>query len=160
MEAVGLAAIAAFAGQAIEGIIKLRAFFNDVSLAPRRTADLLGDMESLENTLLDIQQLITTLERSSIEKLDTGAEFNTSILKSHLKACAEDIALWVKVTREADPRSEKGLKAFFKKVKIAADKSGFAELGRKISTHRQRIGISLSVLGRYVINFLQEYIGC
>jgi hypothetical protein len=154
MEAAGLAAsitrLAAAAGQALEGIIQLRAFFKDVSLAPRRIADLLNDLESLEKTLSNIQQLVTTLERTSTEQSRPGAGLggNTGILKAHLKACADDIVRWVKITKEADPRSEKGIKGFFKKVKIAADKSGFAELGGKISTHRQRIGMRLSVLGR------------
>jgi hypothetical protein len=120
-------------------------------LALRRTADLLNDLESLTDTLSDIQQLVTTLERTSTEKLATGATFNTSILKSHLKSCTDDVMTWVKVTKNADPRSKKSLKAFFRKVKIAADKSGFNKLGRKISGHREFIRISLSIVGRYVI---------
>jgi len=154
--ATNVPGILASAGQAIEGIVQLRAFFKDISLAPRRTGELLKDMESLIDTLADIQQLLTTLDRSSSEELDARATFNTSILKWNLKSCAEDIAIWVKVTKGADPRSEKGLKAFFKKVKIAVDKSGFEELGNKISSHRQRIGISLSILGRQVVAFIRD----
>lgn len=59
MEVVGvgtsLTGIAALTGQAIEGIIQLRAFFEDVSLAPRRTVDLLKHIESLRDTLTEIQ---------------------------------------------------------------------------------------------------------
>lgn len=152
MEVVGAAAsvtgILGFAGQAIDGIIQLRAFFRDITLAPRRTEDLLKDMESLTDTLADIQRLVATLERIPEDMLKSGAALNTAILKSHLKGCADDIATWVKVTENADPRSEKGLKAFFRKVKIATNKSGFEEFGKKLSSHQQRIGISLSVLGR------------
>jgi hypothetical protein len=160
IEAVGIAAsftgILAFAGQAIEGIIQLRAFFKDVSLAPRRTGELLNNLESLTSTLSDIQGLIERLGEKSNDKLNTGAIFNTTILRGHLKACADDIASWVKVTRNADPRTENGLRAFFRKVKIAVDKSGFEELGTKISSHQQRIGISLSILGRCVLNICVE----
>ncbi len=155
MEAVGIAAsftgILAFAGQAIEGIIQLRTFFKDVSLAPRRTGELLNNMDSLNNTLSEIQELIAALGKKSKDKLNTGATLNTSILRRHLEACADDVATWVKVTRSADPRSEKGLRTFFRKVKIAVDKSGFEELGKQIFSHQQRIGISLSILGRCVL---------
>ena len=152
MEAVGAAAsltgILGFAGQAIDGIIQLRAFFKDVSLAPRRTGELLNNIESLSDTLSDIHKLITILGAKPKKELNPEAEFNTSILQFHVKACVDDVVDWVKVTKKADPRSEKGLKAFFRKVKIAVDKSGFEEMGRKISSHQQRIGISLSILGR------------
>jgi hypothetical protein len=154
MEAVGaaasLAGILAFAGQAIDGIIQLRAFFKDVSLATRRTGELLDNIESLSDTLSDIQKLVSKIEEKSKDKPSTEAEFNTSILQLQVKACAEDVVGWVKATKKADPRSEKGLRAFFRKVKIAVDKSGFEELERKISSHQQRIGISLSILGRCV----------
>src|SRR4051812_43380300 len=100
MEAVGVAAsftgILAFTGQAIEGIIVLRAFFKDVSLAPRRTGELLENLERLSETLLDIKELIDALAEKSSEKLNAGAGFNTTILRGHLKACAEDVASWVK----------------------------------------------------------------
>jgi hypothetical protein len=152
MEAVGVAAsfagLLGFAGQAINGIVQLRAFFKDVKLAPRRTEDLLKDMDILTDTLEEIRQLVTVLDGTSEDELRSGAKVNTSILKSHLMSCAEDISKWVKVAKEADPRSEKGLRAFFRRVKIAADKGGFEELGNRLSSHQQRIGISLQVLGR------------
>jgi hypothetical protein len=151
MEAItGFTGILVFTGQSIEGIVQLRAFFKDVSLAPRRSAALLDEMENLTGTLSDIQQLVASLEDTPKETLNTGASFNTSILQSNLKSCADDVAVWVKHTRNADPREEKGIKAFFRRVKVAANTKGFEELGRKIPSHQQRIGISLSVLGRYV----------
>jgi hypothetical protein len=61
-----------------------------------------------------------------------------------------EVTDWVQVTTDSDPSSENGVWAFFKKVKVAVNKSGFEEMGRKISGHRQRLGLSLSVLGRCV----------
>ena len=57
MEAIGIAASFTgilFAGQAIEGVIQLRTFFKDVSLAPRRTAELLKDLDALTDPLSEI----------------------------------------------------------------------------------------------------------
>jgi len=61
-----------------------------------------------------------------------------------------EVTAWVQVTKDSDPSLEKGVRAFFKKVQVAVDNSGFEEMGRKISAHRQRLGLSLSVLGRCV----------
>jgi hypothetical protein len=61
-----------------------------------------------------------------------------------------EVTEWVQMTKDSDPSSEKGVRAFFKKVKVVVDNSGFEEMGRKISAHRQRLGLSLSVLGRCV----------
>jgi hypothetical protein len=152
MEVVGVVAsftgILAFTGQAIEGVLQLRRFFKDITLAPRRTGELLRDLEGLGKTLSEIEELVVTLQGCG--SMEAGAAATGQILKTHLTSCADDVTMWVGVTRRADPRSEKGLKAFFRKVKIVADKSGFEEFGRKISSHQQRLGISLSVLGRSV----------
>jgi hypothetical protein len=96
--------------------------------------------------LWEIEELMETLQGHEI--VNAGAASNSLVLKAHMSSCAGDVTLWVAMARRADPGTEKGLKAFFRKVKIAADKSGFEELGKKISNHRERVGISLSVLGR------------
>ncbi|KAH8747711.1 hypothetical protein BGZ57DRAFT_1010950 [Hyaloscypha finlandica] len=139
-----LASIGAFSGQALQGINQLHAFFKDVSLARQRTTDLLDELQFLTSTLTDIQQLVARLDQASLFATFTSI----SNLKSQLKICAMEVTAWVQVTKDLDPSLEKGIRAFFKKVKVAVDNSGFEEMGRKISAHRQRLGLSLSVLGR------------
>ena len=150
-----LASIGAFTGQALQGINQLHAFFKGVSLARQRTADLLDELQFLTSTLTDIQQLVARLEQASNDSANQQvalfATFTSiSNLKSQLETCAMEVTAWVQVTKDSDPSLEKGVRAFFKKVQVAVDNSGFEEMGRKISAHRQRLGLSLSVLGRCV----------
>jgi hypothetical protein len=149
-----LTSIGAFSGQALQGINQLHAFFKDVFLARQRTAYLLDELQFLTSTLTDIQQLVARLEQASNDSANPQAVLlttvsNVSTLKSHLKTCAMEVTAWVQVTKDSDPSSEKGVRAFFKKVKVAVDNSGFEEMRRKILGHRQRLGLSLSVLGGY-----------
>jgi ABC-type transporter Mla subunit MlaD len=154
-----LASIGAFTGQALQGIDQLRKFVKNFSLARQRTADLLDELQFLTSTLTDIQQLVARLEQVSNNSSNPQAVLSTtasniSTLKSQLMTCAMEVTAWVQVTKYSDPSSEKGVRAFFKKVKVAIDNSGFEEMGRKILAHRQRLGLSLSVLGRCVTTAL------
>ncbi len=74
MEVVGVAAsvrgILASGSGAIHGIMELCAFFKDVSLALGRTGDLLNELETLKNTLWEVQRLLATFEPEATAKLD------------------------------------------------------------------------------------------
>jgi len=148
--ASSFAGILAFVGQSLNGILKLRAFFKDISSAPRRINDLLKEMDDLRDVMTQIQQFVNLLERTPEEKLKGTHAIHTIVLKAHVQSCADDIEAWVSFTEKLDPRTEKGVRAFFRNVKVVADKTGFEEFGKKISGHEQRIGITLSVLGRLV----------
>lgn len=154
-----LASITAFTGQALQGINQLHAFFKDVSLAQQRTTDLLDELQFLTTTLEGIQQLITGLYEASNNSANPENTFSTvlphlSSLEALLETCVKDVTVWVRVTKDSDPRSEKGIRAFLKKLKVAVDKSGFEEIERKIANHKVRLGLSLSVLGMYVTNYI------
>lgn len=152
MEGVAIASsfagILSCAGQSINGIIKLKAFFSDVSSAPRRISELIRELDDLRDVMTQIEQLVEMLEQTPESKLRGTYSLNTAALRDHTKSCAKNIGDWVAFAERLDPRTEKGIRAFFKKLKVASDKRGFEEFGNKISCHQQRIGISLSVLGR------------
>jgi hypothetical protein len=152
--------IAAFTVQALQGIKQLHAFFKDVSLAQQRTTDLLNELLFLATTLRGIQQLITGLYEASNNSANPENAFSTvlphlSSLESHLETCVKDVTVWVRVAKDSDPSSEKGIRAFLKKLKVAVDKSSFKEIERKIAGHKVRLGFSLSVLGMYVTNYIE-----
>jgi len=154
MEVVGLVSsligIAAFSGQALDGIIKLRAFFKDLTGAEQTTSDLVDELESLVATLRGVKQLVANFEDFSDARVEQEAmtSLGLSSLTLNLTYCVEDITTWVGVIKNADPSSATGIRAFLKKMKVAADKRGFQEIVRKISGHRQRLGVGLSILGR------------
>ncbi|KAN0114490.1 hypothetical protein V8E51_004034 [Hyaloscypha variabilis] len=154
MEVVGLVSsligIAAFSSQALDGIIKLRAFFKDLTGAEQTTSDLVDELESLVTTLRGVKQLVANFEDFSDARVEQEAmtSLGLSSLTLNLTYCVEDITTWVGVIKNVDPSSATGIRAFLKKMKVAADKRGFQEIVRKISGHRQRLGVGLSILGR------------
>ncbi|PMD40887.1 hypothetical protein L207DRAFT_633832 [Hyaloscypha variabilis F] len=152
MEAVRItsnfAGILTIVGQSIDGILKLKAFFEDVSTAPQRFEDLLKDISDLQDVMIQIQEFVDLLGREPAEKLQGTNTPKTTILQANLTSCATDIEAWVQLTGKMNPRTETGIRGFFRKVKVAADKRGFEQFGKKISSHQQRIGLNLSVLGR------------
>ena len=155
-----LASIANFIGQALQGINQLHAFFKDISLAQQRTTDLLDELQFLTTTIKGIQQLIVGLYEASNNSANPEIIFSTvlphlSSLESHLETCVKDVTGWVRIAKDSDPSSEKGIRAFLKKLKLAVDKSSFEEIERKIASHKVRLGLSLSVLGMYVTNYIE-----
>jgi hypothetical protein len=155
-----IANIASFIGQALQGINQLHAFFKDVSLAQQRTTDLLDELQHLKTTLRSIRIFITGLYEPSNNSANPENTFSIvlphlSSLESHLETCVKDVTVWVRVTKDSDPSSEKGIRAFLKKLKVTVDKSSFEEIERKIADHKVRLGLSLSVLGMYVTNYIE-----
>ncbi|PMD34397.1 hypothetical protein L207DRAFT_570988 [Hyaloscypha variabilis F] len=154
MEVVGLVSslvgIAAFTGQALDGIIKLRSFFKDLTGAEQTTSDLVDELESFITTLTDIKQLVATSKNVSDARANPEAmtSLGISSLTTSLASCVEDVTAWVEVIKNADPSTATGIRAFLRKMKVAADKRGFQDIARKILGHRQRIGVGLSTLGR------------
>jgi len=115
---------------------------------------------SRNHTQRGILQLITGLYEASNNSANPENTFSTvlphlSSLESHIETCAKDVTAWVRVTKDSDPSSEKGIRAFLKKLKVAVDKSSFEEIERKIADHKVRVGLSLSVLGMYVTNYIE-----
>lgn len=146
--AASFAGILTLVAQSIDGILKLKTFFNNFSTAQQRFGDLLEDINELHDAMKHIQQFVDLLEREPNERLEGTYTLNTAMLQAHLTSCATDIEAWVKVTEKMNPTTETGLRLFFRKFKVAADKTGFEQFRRKICSHQQHLGISLSLLGR------------
>ncbi|KAH8891264.1 hypothetical protein GQ53DRAFT_866126 [Thozetella sp. PMI_491] len=159
MEAVGVAAslvgIVAFVGQSIDGLGKLKAFFDDVKKAKKKISALLSDIDELQDMLLRVQRLGEVFNQDAANSLPASSLPDFSALQMNVEACGEDILIWVKAAQELDLGSAIGLRAFFQRARVAAEKALFEEFGRKIASHRQRIGLSLSVLGRS-LDFLSQ----
>lgn len=147
MELVGAAAsitgILAFAGQAIQGIQKLRNIFQDCATASK----------SIDRFLRDLNTLIQCLEvKDIVAKLNNASGFvPDSLLTSleiQLEDCSKDVHLWVTKAGEAHPGFTSGTKAVFKKLLVALKKDDYYDVYREISSHRHNIMAKLSVIGR------------
>lgn len=143
--ATGIAGLISLAGQTIQGIIKLKTFFVDVSRSQKTIAEFLHDIECLNRTLEDVRSLLLKMQRQTIISNSDGS---VTTLEAYLKDCSTDIKEWIKVAEKIDPASKTGAEAFFKRFRVAVNKRGISDLGRRVTNHQQRIGTSISVLGR------------
>jgi hypothetical protein len=151
MEALGAAAsvagILSLVGQSIDGIIKLRGFVKDVKNSPKTLGTFLHNVDSFHTSLSQIQQLLNQLPE---EQPIATTQLDLQTLNWQLEACAGDIKQWLDLSRMLDLKSSSAIEAFFKKLRVAANKDGFSEFHNQIARHQRGLNISLSVLGPYV----------
>ena len=160
MEVVGavssVVGIVGFTGQAITGLLKLRQLLKDAAAAKEIVNHILETIDLLSSTLKEVERVVGIIEKLPQHQIDGRAILETGALKYQTKACAKDVTDWILVAKKLDPRSRKGIKAFLRKIKVAAGKQDLQLLGEAISSHQQRIAIGLSLLGRYVYPFLPK----
>lgn len=151
MEVIGatanIAAIVSIAGQALDGIIRLRAFFKDCASASKTIDRFLRDLNSLIQTLEDVKCIISTLGDAG----PTSFERRTILSSLHiqLEDCSKDAYDWVRIAAEQHPKLTTGSKATFKKFLVAANKDSIEGVFKEITSHRENITLKLSVIGRY-----------
>ncbi len=96
METLGAAASVAgllsLAGQAITGIIRLRAFVKDIQAAPRMVNAFLRDVDAFEGSLVQIRQLLSQLQN---QRPDLAQELGLDTLQTQLTSCSDDIEQWL-----------------------------------------------------------------
>ncbi|TPX06762.1 uncharacterized protein E0L32_002258 [Thyridium curvatum] len=143
----GFTGILGFVGQSLNGLVKLREFFVQVKRAPKKVADLLQDIEELHATLNDVRQLAGLFSDDDIPSAGAKRPDISSLL-ANVRSCTEDIVEWAQVAEDLDPGSLTGLRSFFRRAKVAAEKTLFEEFGKRITNHQHKIGLSLSILGR------------
>ncbi|KAB5584754.1 hypothetical protein GE09DRAFT_1227 [Coniochaeta sp. 2T2.1] len=151
MEAVGAAASIAgllgLVGQSIDGLVKLRRFFVFARDAPAKLKELIDDIAALRETLDQTQKVLKGLQDDYLYPTHLHKELLDELIAS-ITLCERDVSAWDKNARDSNNGTWKGVKAFFRKAKLAADKDWFDELKEKIAGHQRRVTLSLSVLGR------------
>ncbi|CZS97519.1 uncharacterized protein RCO7_00202 [Rhynchosporium graminicola] len=154
MEVIGGVAsfvgILGFTGQAVSGLLKLKALLSDAAAAKETINHVIEIIDLLNSTLKEVERVVRIIETLPQHQIDSQAILQTGALKYQTKACARDVVEWISAAKKLDPRSRKGIKAFLRMIKVAAGKESLQALGEGISSHQQRIGIGLSLLGRYV----------
>ena len=148
MEAIAaassIAGIVSLAGEALNGIIKLRGFFKDCASASKTIDRFLRDLNSLIGTLEDVKSIVVRLEGAVA--FDTKSILSS--LQIQLEDCTKDVYIWVAIASEQHPKFAVGSKATFKKFLVAANKESISDIFKEISSHRDNIALKLSIVGR------------
>lgn len=158
MEAVAaassIAGIVSLAGQALSGIVKLRAFFQNCTSASKTIERLLRDLNSLIQTLEDVREIVLKLDETAAVTFDTKSILSS--LQIQLEDCTKDVYDWVKKAEEQHPEfgsgrgGLQGSKRRFKEFFVAVNKESLTDIFREIGNHKENITLKLSVIGRYV----------
>ena len=153
MEAVAavssVVGILSFAGQALNGIVKLRGFFNEYASASKSIDRFLRDLNSLIQTLEDVKEIAVKLDDVS----GFDAKSMLASLEIQLEDCAKDVYHWVRIGGDNRPESVKGCKAVFTKFLVASSKDSMVDISRAIASHKDNINLKLSAIGRYDSKF-------
>jgi hypothetical protein len=143
MEVLGatasVAGLLSLVAQSIDGIVRLRGFVKDVKRAPATVGLFLSNVDSFQGSLYQIQELLSQIPQ--------GASLDLLSLEWQLEACFHDIKQWLQEAQQYDISSLSGVRAFFKQLRVAANKDGFSEFHSQIARHQRGLQISLSVLG-------------
>jgi hypothetical protein len=152
MEVVGgvasVVGIIGFTGQAISGLLKLRVLINDAVAAKDTIKIVLESINLLTTTLKEVDRVVRVIETDPKLQLDGPTTLQTGALKYQVMSCVKDVNKWVIAARKLDPQSRKGIKSFLRKIKVAAGKEDLQSLAQVIPSHQQRVGITISLLGR------------
>jgi hypothetical protein len=102
MEAVAaassIAGLVSLAGQALEGILKLRGFFKDCASASKTVDRFLRDLNSLIQTLEDVKSLVPRLEKVASSTFNNKTMITS--LQIQLEDCSKDVYEWVRIASE------------------------------------------------------------
>ena len=141
-----IAGIVGLVGQSIDGVIKLRNFFVDVSSASKTVELLLQDLSYLLRVLYDVEKLLCMFSAS-----DDPGESDSSVatLQVQLKDCCNDTFKWLRTAGDLrpDPDSKMRMK-WSKRLWVGVNQKSVKSIRDEIGTHKQTIGVSLSILGR------------
>ena len=148
--AASVAGLLGLVGQCLDGILKLREFFESAKRAPKTIKALMEELAALDSILEQVRTLLRSLQDRHGD-LVPAPSILLDELCGHIRACERDAGEWARVAQDLDPGSWKGLKAFFRKAKVAAGQNLFSEFQNKIGDHQRKIPLGLSVLGRLVV---------
>ncbi|KAL9637259.1 MAG: hypothetical protein Q9164_002304 [Protoblastenia rupestris] len=147
MEAVAAAAsiagIVTLVFHSIDGLIKFKELFADVSAASRTITRLLKDIDSLIQTLENVRDVLEQFEAQKKEK-------NFASLDLKVADCSRDVHVWIATARIIRPADEHGSKAWLKRFRLVVNSNAIETIREEIGRHRQALCLSLAVLGRTI----------
>ena len=136
--ASGIAGLLSLVGQAIEGIIKLRAFAKGFEESAATVNEFVDDLNSFGDSLQQVRDLL--------KKVSDSARIDVKTLRWQLQSCQSSVLSWNQLTRRRQHGLKDEAKAFFTQLGNAANIEGFVEFQSRISTHQLGLQMSLSML--------------
>ena len=150
MEAVAavasIAGIITLVGQSIDGLIRFREFFSDISSASKTVSRLLADVNSLIQILRNVGDVLHRVEARRNDQ-------NFASLDIKLEDCTKDVKIWLETAKALRPGSETGGRALMKKFRLAVKNEAVVKIREEIGRHRQALCLSLAVFGRSAMSF-------
>ncbi|KAJ3479522.1 hypothetical protein NLG97_g8299 [Lecanicillium saksenae] len=161
MEAAGLAlAVAGLAGQAISGITTLKTFFASYKAASSKVSNFNFELDCLVSSLHDIEQMVQRARREEqgvtgplptygVPQAASWSIARKSLLQDlerRMLKCIEEFKTWNAASKGLSIGVWGDVRTFARKIKIAASKDVFDEIGIRITAHRQAIGHSVTSL--------------
>ena len=143
--ASSIAGILSIAGQSIDGIVKLKQLFSDISFASKTVETFLRDINSLLHVLNDVETLLSQLDT----RIYSGAiEVSTASLQIELEDCLKDVFIWLRLAEGLRPPSDLGARVWLKKVWVAINQNSIKGIREDIGRHKQALQINLALIGR------------
>jgi hypothetical protein len=140
--------IVGFAGQAIDGILKLRRLFKDSPGASKSVARWLSDLNLLLQTLENVKDIVSKFDGLPHGPTQQGSRHILPSLRIQIDDCSTDVHAWVTKAERAHPDFSSGTKRSFKRLIEAINKEDKVEAYRMLSRHQENISTKLSLIGR------------
>lgn len=154
MEVIGslsaILGIVGIAGQALNGAIKLRGFFEDYSEASANIEKFIRGLNSLIQVISDVNSILEKLSDANSKSVP-GFEVALTSLKIQLEDCSKDLERLLILARESYPDHAlaKG-EIVLRKISVAVKRKKLQQLFPEIESHKSSISLKLSVIARYV----------
>ncbi|MCJ1402149.1 hypothetical protein MMC11_005368 [Xylographa trunciseda] len=139
-----IAGILSIAGQSIDGIVKLKQLFSDISAASKTIGTFLRDINSLLHVLHDVEALLFQLD---IRTYSGAIDISTASLQIELEDCLKDVFAWLRTARSLRPPSDLGTRAWLQKVWVAINQNSVKGIREDIGRHKQALQVNLALIG-------------
>ena len=151
-----IAGILSLVGQALNGIVTLRGFYQDCSAASQSIQRFLKRLNELIQILEDVKELMSKLEQSSSKAVSDNV---LASLRIQIEDCSNDVYKWLDTARISMDGSSTGTKATFKRFLFALEKRKIVDIYGEIAIHKDNIVTKLSFIGRYYTSRTYTMVG-
>ena len=135
-------------GHSIEGVVNLRDFFVEVSVSLKTVDSLLLDLNTLIQTLFDVQNYLKKLE--SMTEISQELEVTTiASFRGQLESCNKHVIEWLLIARDLRIPSDQGSKAWLRSLRVFFNQNTLRTMREGVDKHRQAFLVSLALLGRW-----------
>lgn len=139
--ASSVAGLISLAGLVIQSAISLHQYCHKYKTLSDQIGSLIQDLGLLQDVLQTIGRINSdTVIRSSLHP-KALLDFEINII-----TCEKDLNMWLQALLELKQRDGRPLKQIAENLKTAANDGQFSQIRAKIASHRQQLGVQLSLI--------------